>query len=209
MNYVDRAGTTPKSAIYFTTEENDKCVEILREWVPRRREAMAKNNLHLAPIPEFIGASVLKICTHIASRYNYNDYPFKSEMISDAVLNIMRYIHSFDPDKIGERSQRINFYSWVTKSADRCFGGRIRLEKRQDYYRYAIFEEMGGFAAFGDDPDAMGEGTSMTSEMAQDFVSRAREYELKQEKEKENIKKKELEKNGIPEEKPSILRFIK
>lgn len=210
MRYVDNGPIQAQSNVYFTREENDKCVEILREWRPRRLQAIQDGDLSKAPIPEYVGERILKICTKISHRYNYSDHTYREDMVNDAVLNLMKYLHGFDPEKIGERSQRINFFSWVTRCADRTFGSTILSEKRQDYYKYALFCQNDGFAAVSDDPDAM-DGVEFNSDMAYDFITRAREYE---DKERERALKgkltDEFECDFTQNVKPSgVLRFLK
>ncbi len=208
MNYVDR-GTSKN--IYFTPEDNKKCIEILREWSPRRKAAILEGKIQSCPVPEFVGKHIYSICNNISFRYNFRGFPYREEMVSDAVLNIVRYLHGFDPDRIGERSQKVNFYAWVTMCANRSFGNKINSEKREEYFKYAMFEEMGGYSAFGEEHEAMGE-SPLTSDMAQDFISRARQYE---EKEREKSKKpqpvdifEELEKQ-LEVKKTGVLRFLK
>lgn len=213
MRYVDRGPLAAQTNVYFSTEENDKCVEILTEWRPRRIEALKAKDPQAAPIPPYVAERVLRICENISFRYNFRNHPYREDMVSEAVLNMMRYLHSFDPVKIGERSQRINFYGWVSRCADRSFGGKILSEKRQDYYKLAMFCQHDGFAAWSEDVDALGD-QPLTSEMAHDFMSKAREYEEKEaargQKAQDDEDFQEETEEPILEIKPTgVLRFFK
>lgn len=212
MRYVDRGPASVQKNMYFPREDNDRCVEILRVWRLERIEALKEGKPELAPIPDFVASSVMKICENISYRYNYRDHPYREDMVSEAVYNILRYLHSFNPDKIGERSKRVNFYGWVTRCVDTSFGGFIMLEKEQEYFKNALFCNAGGFAAFSEEVDALGE-QQLTSDMANDITSRARDYELRREERKQKQKEKEerlqAEKELSSPAKNSVLRFIK
>lgn len=173
MRFVERDGA---KNIYFTEEDNQRCLSEISEWRPRRLVAKEIGKLDDAPIPNFTAVCIYKIAEKISYRYNYRDHHYREDLVSDAVMNLMRYLHGFDPVRIGEVSGKVNFFSWVTKCVDRSFGNMIMSEKRQEYYKLATFEQIGGFAAFSEDGDFMAEGT-LTSEMAQDFITKARDYE--------------------------------
>ena len=176
MRFVERGVS---KNIYFSDEDNERCLAEIIEWRPRRLAAKENGTLSDAPIPTFTAVCIYRIAEKISFRYNYRDHPYREDLVSDAVMNLMRYLHGFDPVRIGEVSGKVNFFSWVTKCVDRSFGNIIMSEKKQEYCKLATFELIGGFAAFSEDGDFMAEGT-LTSEMAQDFISKAREYEDKE-----------------------------
>lgn len=213
MRYVDRGPVSAQKNMYFPREDNDKCVEILREWRLKRIEALKEGRPDKCPIPAFVAASIQKICENVSFRYNFRDHHYREDMVGEAVYNMLRYLHSFNPDKIGERSKRVNFYGWVTRCADTSFGGTILHEKEQEYFKNALFCNAGGFAAFSEEVDAMGD-QQLTSEMANDITSRARDYELRREERKKKQKDKEDERlreaqEVQGEENKGVLRFIK
>lgn len=175
MHYVDNG---PSKTKYFSDKDNQDCIELVRNWRGKRIEALKNGRPQDAPVPELLGYHIQRICENISFRYNYRDHPYREEMVQDAVLNMIRYVHGFDPDKIGERSQKVNFFGWVTRCVDRSFGNTIQNEHLQDYCKQASFANMGGFGAFADDEDLL-KDTNLTSEMAQDIISRARTFEEK------------------------------
>ena len=201
MNYVERGDY---KTIYFTPEDNERCLTLLSEWRPRRLQAREEGDLSKAPIPPFLAVCIQKIAEKISHRHNYRDYHFKDDMVSDAVINLLRYLHGFNPERIGERSGKVNFFSWVTSCVDKSFGNMILSERDQEYYKLATFEELGGFAAFSEDGDFMAEGT-LTSDMAQDFIAKAREFEsakskrIARQKERAKIKAEKIEAEKAPE----------
>lgn len=189
MNYVDRGNTATK---YFTDAENELIVNILVDWIPGRKAAIA-NGTKLPAIPEVIGRAVQRIVEKTSSRYNYRDYPFREDMVGDAILNILRYLHTFDVSRVGERSGKINFFSWVTMCTDRSFSKKITDEEGQTYLKLRAFEDVGGFAAFNDEPDFDTSTFTENTGIAMDFRERIGNYEEKRERqrEKERTKAKE------------------
>ncbi|AFX93576.1 sigma factor for late transcription [Serratia phage phiMAM1] len=190
MHYVDR-GKTAK--IYFTDEDNDKIVAVLREWIPLKKQAMAEEK-PFPKVPEVVGAAVYQIVHNTSMRYNYRQYPFREDMVGDAVYNILRYLHTFDPFLVGKKSGKINFFSWVTMCLDRSFSKKIGDEETQTYLKYRSFEEVGGFAAFNDDPDFQQNDFIENTGIAMDFRERMGEFEQKREaaREKERLKAQEV-----------------
>lgn len=203
MNYLDRGDTVKKK--YFSDEDNDRCVELLRVWRPKRMVEIEAHKLidpqtipqHSdVPIPEFVASSILKICTKVSVRHNYLNYPFREDMVAEAVYNMIRYLHSFDVERIGERSKKINFFSWVTKCADRSFGSYIGAEERHDYCKNAAF-------IYSTDCNSLLEeleqGNSdlngFNPKIQNDFIDRAINYERKQQEVRNKSKAKHQEKH--------------
>jgi DNA-directed RNA polymerase specialized sigma24 family protein len=209
MRYVDKGES---ANIYFTEEDNQVCIETIRKWRQKRIDAIKEGRPQDAPVPEILGYHIKRICENLSYRYNFRNYHYREDMVCDAIMNLVRYVHCFDPDKIGERSGRVNFYSWATTTIDRTFGNTINLEKQEEYFKNASFSNMGGFAAFSEDEDVM-KDTNLTSDMAQDFISRAASYEERRKekaiKSAEKAKeKKRLEELKHPKKKDSSLRRL-
>lgn len=189
MQYVNRE--TKKDEWYYSEEDDNKVLELLREWRPRRikamrgcksAEAIEKGYMKEAKVPEFVGQKLHEIATNIAKKACYRDYPHKDEMINDAVEYIFRYLHNFDPDMVGERSKRINFMSYWTRTIDNQYGKSIQDEKMEDYFKNKSFENMGGRDAFENE---LSENENLLSvidntEIGKDISSRVAEFEIKQ-----------------------------
>jgi len=86
-------------------------------------------------IPDEIGQVILDIATGLASKYNFSNYPFKEELIGDAVENCLRYIDNFDPAK---SNNPFGYFTQITKFA---FYRRIDSEKSVLYTKYKILEQ--------------------------------------------------------------------
>lgn len=190
MNFVDRGNTATK---YFTDEDNQRMVELLREWIPKKKKALAEETA-LPKIPEPLGAAIHQIAHNTSMRYNYRLYPFREDMVGDAVYNILRYLHTFDVSLVGKRSGKINFFSWVTMCIDRSFSKKIQDEETQTYLKYRSFEEVGGFAAFHDVPDFPVNDFVENTGIAMDFREKMGAFEQKREaaREKERARAQEI-----------------
>ena len=66
----------------------------------RKKTDEAENAGRKKPkLPDFIGECILKIASRLSYRPNFANYPYREEMVSDAVLNCITYIGNFDPAK--------------------------------------------------------------------------------------------------------------
>lgn len=74
--------------------------------------------------PESIGKKFLLIATNVANKGNFYNYPFKDEMICDALENMVRYRYNY-------RSERGAAFSYFTQYAIFAFISRIKLEKKE------------------------------------------------------------------------------
>lgn len=213
LNYVDR-DTNPKD-YYFSDEDNTNVCEELKIWRPKRLEAREQGlPMSHAVIPEFTALQVKSIIEHLASRYNYSRYWFRDEMVNDALINALTYLHTFDPEQIGPRSGRVNFHSWVTTSAERVFSNRIESEEEQVYHKLKSVELGGGLEAFtSDDHDVqITSGTIDNSgDMGRDLMSRIYEYEEKRETKKQRQKDRRLERQAKKAKPPKnkLARLLK
>lgn len=185
MNFVDRADTATK---YFSDADNDLIVNILVDWIPGRKAAIA-NGTKLPVIPEIVGRAVQRIVTNTSMRYNYRLYPFREDMVGDAILNIMRYLHTFDVSRVGTKN-KVNFFSWVTMCADRSFSKKITEEEGQTYLKLRAFEEVGGFAAFSEESDIDVSTFTENTGIAMDFRERIGKYEEKREQQRTREREK-------------------
>jgi len=161
--------------------DNVKLSASLSEWRIKCNAAAANGDEKRPKMPEFVGLCILKISRNIATRFNYNRYSYKEEMIEDAIENCCAYLHNFDPFAI-TRSGKPNAFSYITRIVMNTFGNRIQMEQRQEYYKLKLFEMAGGFAALGDDMDNVDTmATLEESGFTQDYMTRIAEYEAKME----------------------------
>lgn len=80
-------------------------------------------------IPNYIGTCIKEIATRWTSKPQYANYPFREEMISDAIENCFMYLHNFNPDK----SQ--NPFAYFTQVIKFACWRRIEREKEELYVK--------------------------------------------------------------------------
>lgn len=116
--------------------KNDLLVA-LRNYNENVRNAK-ENNLPIPKLPNYVGECIMKISTNIARRPNFRSYTFVDEMISDAIEDIVKGIHNYDPS-----NDKQNPFGYFTKIAWRAFLRRIDEEKKQLYLKYKTAERFG------------------------------------------------------------------
>jgi hypothetical protein len=86
-------------------------------------------------LPDFIGECILKIASRLSFRPNFANYPYREEMVSDAVLNCITYIDNFDPAKSSSPFGYLTQICWFS------FVRIINKEKREKYTQYKYAEQ--------------------------------------------------------------------
>jgi hypothetical protein len=104
-------------------------------------------------IPEYIGNCILSIARGLAQKYNFRSYSFVNDMVSDAVVTCIRYLRSYDPDRLGSTGQPTSALSYFTQTCHYAFLNRIKLEKKQSKVKRALVmsADLDTFSLTGDD----------------------------------------------------------
>lgn len=185
---------------YYTQEDDAKIVAIMTEWVPRRKQAIREKNLHAAPIPEFVAIKVQEIAIHLSRNSKWYRAANKDEMISRAVEETLRYIHGFDPEKIGVKSGRVNFFSYVTSAVRNYFGHHTEDEALQSYFKAANYlqftaRDLEGnethISEFIDNPDELD-----NSDIGRDMNERVAAYDMRIKQREQKAKLRRESKSG-------------
>ena len=100
------------------------------------KEAEA-NGTEPPQVTNYLGECILKIATRLATKGNFSGYPYKSEMIGDAIENCFVYFDKFDPSK------STNPFSYYTQIIYFAFLRRIAKEKNQFYIKHKIIQSVG------------------------------------------------------------------
>ena len=87
-------------------------------------------------IPNYVGEAIMLICNRLSYKYNFINYSFKEEMISDGIENCIMAIDSFNPEKSN------NPFAYFTQIAYNAFIRRILKEKKQTYIKQKNFGYM-------------------------------------------------------------------
>lgn len=100
------------------------------------RQAKIDAGLPEPVVPRYLAECLLKICHRTAYKWNFINYSFRDEMISDAIENCVRGINSFD---------HVNgkyIFSYYTTAAWNAFVRRIQKEAKQSAIKGRIIAEM-------------------------------------------------------------------
>jgi len=87
-------------------------------------------------ITNYLGKTILDICTHFSYRPNFINYSFRDEMIGDALENCLNVIDNFDTVKYS------NPFAYFTQITFFAFLRRIETEKKQQYIKFKLLEEL-------------------------------------------------------------------
>ncbi len=113
---------------------NQELYDALVEY--RKKSSEADNAGRKKPkLPDFIGECILKIASRLSYRPNFANYPYREEMVSDAVLNCVTYIDNFDPSK------STSPFGYLTQICWFSFVRIINKEKREKYTQYKFAEQ--------------------------------------------------------------------
>jgi len=115
--------------------DNKKFFAEMSEWKQRVIEAEEQGE-GKPPVNEYIGECFWKIAEHLSFKSNFANYPFREDMIGDAVENCIMYAHNFNPEKSK------NPFSYFTQITYYAFIRRIEKEKKQNYVKYKMLEKL-------------------------------------------------------------------
>lgn len=149
-----------------------------------RKKRINENHRKLKlPISDYIGECIMQICERLGKSSRFNGYSFLDEMVGDALEKCVAGVDGFDPERIAERSGKINPFAYFTQIAWNAFLNRIEIEKKQHAIKHNN--------AVTNIPEFLIDES--TAEATNYII---REYEEKQRIKKEKIKNKKLEKNN-------------
>lgn len=130
--YIEPIDLPPEKVHYV---DNEEMLAAYIEYQARRKTAIAAGEPEPV-LTRYLGECILKICRHTAYKYNFINYSFRDEMISDAIENCLRGINSFDPEK----SKYI--FSYYTTTAWHAFVRRIQKEAKEAAIKGKMIAEM-------------------------------------------------------------------
>jgi hypothetical protein len=125
--------TKKKSSTHYIN--NEDFLKDMIAWKATVKEA-AEVGEKSPPITQYIGTCFLQIAQNLAKKPNFINYPFKEDMIGDAVENCLMYCGNFDPSKSH------NPFSYFTQITYFAFLRRIQKEKKQNFIKYKYLQTM-------------------------------------------------------------------
>lgn len=108
---------------------NKKMYEAIKQYKEECRLAEEKG-LPKPQIPNYLGDCIFMIAKKLSNSPNFFNYSYKDEMISDGYMNCIAYFDNFDPERF------TNPFGYFTKIVYNAFRNRIKLEKKQQYFKY-------------------------------------------------------------------------
>jgi DNA-directed RNA polymerase specialized sigma24 family protein len=134
------------------------------------------------PIPDIVGAALLKIANRLSTKPNFINYTFREEMVSDGIENCINYINNFDPKKSK------NPFAYFTQIIYYAFLRRIQKEKKQLYIKHKAIQNHQIFDGWIDPVDGQMISTQQslpeTTDYMKDFV---KNYEQKEKEKKKKV----------------------
>jgi len=166
---------------------NKMFYECIVDWKEACSEA-EKQGLERPQIPNYAGECIYKIANKFSQKYNYRDYSFREEMISDAIENCIMYFHDFNPEKSK------NPFAYFTQITYYAFLRRISKEEKNRYIIYKYFDTS---MVTTNDSSAFSDGkNNLLSEPVYDNISNfIQRFEDKEQAKKD--KKAEKQKKGL------------
>lgn len=115
--------------------DNKKFYESLVERKAIREACEAKGE-EVPRISDYLGKTILDICTRFSYSPNFINYSFREEMIGDALENCLRVIDNFNTELYS------NPFAYFTQITFFAFLRRIDQEKKQQYIKFKLLEEL-------------------------------------------------------------------
>lgn len=184
----DGATATVRSdKVHFINNE-----DFMEKLIERQNINKARVEQGLEPIEvsQYLANSIYKLADALSKRHNFIGYSFREDMVSDAVMDCIRYIDKWTPEKGNNPFayfNQITFYAFL-----RC----IQKEKDQTYVKYKIVSNLGtmlqdiGVESHDQDEDYKNHVTELLQ--LQDNKALDELYEKRDKREKELRNKKKI-----------------
>lgn len=135
-------------------------------------------------ISNYLCNCIMLIAENLSHTPKYASYPFRDEMVQDAIENCIMYFNNFNEKKYK------NPFGYFTQFCIYAFWRRIAKEKKQLYIRYKVAQQSGLTEEVGSDESENG-SVSQTQlyDNIQDFI---KEFEKKEVERKNKNKTKKV-----------------
>jgi DNA-directed RNA polymerase specialized sigma subunit len=120
--------------------DNKKFLEELKSYKQKCRDT--PDDQELPELNEYLVESIMLLCDKLSKRGNFINYPYRDDMVGEAILDCLKAIGNFDPD-VGT-----NPFAYFTSVAWYAFLRKIKKEKKQDKTIYALIKEGNGEGAY-------------------------------------------------------------
>lgn len=146
-----KAPIDPKNPNYYL--DKDAMRDALREHRDKCIQAEAEGK-ELPQVSEYLGSCFLSIAKGLGMKHNFRRYSFVNDMIMDGVMTCLKYVRSFDPDKISSRTNKpVSPLSYFTQVCWYAFINRINEEEDQAAVKWSLLLSSDIEAYSNDDED--------------------------------------------------------
>lgn len=114
--------------------DNKKFSAAVGKWAQEAREARSKG-LQLPVFSDYVVKCFYKIAKRYSTKPNFSGYPFKEDMISEAVYTCMKYAHNFNLEKSR------NAFSYFTQYTHNAFLQYINKEKKFAEFKFDLVKD--------------------------------------------------------------------
>lgn len=165
--------------------DNNELKEEIRNYQNMCKKAAAEGK-EKPIVPDSLGRILMIIANSLGQRYNFCNYSWKDEMISDGLIKVLTALEKFDCDAGTSAAGYVIQVLWFE------YLNRIKLEHKQRTIKAAIVQSMGVDVAEFETQDINDDENYTTG--IQEFSS-LMEVELPKPKEKKKFNKKNKELN--------------
>jgi len=159
--------------------DNQKFFKEMVKWKERVIKAELKNRKP-PPVTDYIGTCFMDIAENLIRRPNFSNYPFRDDMVGDAIENCLMYCYNFDPEKSE------NPFAYFTQIIYYAFLRRIQKEKKQNLIKYKYLHHLdkdGNFSELLKQFDIVEDEDEIISKIEEDLDKTA----VKKKRKKKNV----------------------
>lgn len=143
--------------------DNNEFRELIRSYREQKLQAEAEGK-EPPRIPEKAGYYLMQIAERYAHRHNFRNYPYRDDMVLDAIASCVRAFGNFDPDR------GTSPLSYFTQCVHYSFIGTISKEKKMLYTKVQMIKE--GAQEFYDSVEGDEDFDSGQKQFLMDFLDR-------------------------------------
>lgn len=120
----------PKNPDHYVNNQEFKAA--LLDYAAQKEAAIAAG-LPKPQVQNYIAACFMKIAKGLGSKYNFRNYSYLDDMVSDAVFTCLKNIDCFDPNR------GTSAFAYFTQCVYFSFLGSIKDEKKKEMIKREIF----------------------------------------------------------------------
>ena len=120
-------------------------------------------------IPDYAVKCIMLICNNLSTKNNFVNYTYRDEMVSDALLNCVAQVHTFNADIY------TNPLAYFTRIAWQAFIRRIKEEKRENYVKHKNMINSNIMEDLLEDSSYVATDNTVSDDIIKDFEDKIKE----------------------------------